>query len=688
MPAALATSLDRCALFARTAWPVDRRSAPPSASGASVHIGAHPADPWGVTEHIDDPAPTARAAVWTGLAAGVVYLGWRAGWTRSGTDAWLFWPLWLAEATTLLSLVRFAAETWRLRFDQPVSPERQHTVDVVVIARDEPTEVLRATLIGCVALQHEHRTVVLDPLCRQQVADLARSLGIEVMCPRGLDASAEPEVHLNSVLDRLDGELIAVLRGDDVPLPEMIGALQGDFADETVWCAQGRQAVYGPSAGDYDGGIDELALFFGVMQPGKNHHGAAYWCGSGALLRREAVDALGGVPVQTDTPTFQMSLAAHADGWTSTFHGEPTALTLAQADVEGFVARHALWAAGNIQSLRTPSSPLFPGGLSRGQRLSYLGTIATYLAGPRRLASVAVLVATLLTGRLPIVTDPWMLVAAWALWMALFTLARRRLARGLSPELGRSQDHWLLMGAYTTAWLGLAVPRSVSASLRTPPPTAGHRHLRPRIRARLLVTSGASIALAALVRAVSAAGPSFLPELPTAATTVSLAAALALCATIGGVLLRAARRTRRGRPRFAVESTARVGGVTVDLLEVSERGASVRMPSAPRIGCPFVVGLRIPGLDGTVHQATVAAEVRAVRPTPPPDIGHIVGLSFTHLSATARDRLAEYCRVLLPARNAAVALDDGPMPRSGKTAPNSLASDTGADDLGSAGRAG
>ncbi len=89
-------------------------------------------------------------------------------------------------------------------------------------------------------------------------------------------------------------------------------------------------------------------------------------------------------------------------------------------------------------------------------------------------------------------------------------------------------------------------------------------------------------------------------------------------------------------------------------------GASVRMGAPANVGRPYVVGLWLPGLDGTVHECTVAAEVRSTRPAPPPQSGHVVGMSFTHLSPTARDRLAEYCRVLLPARVAAVATDDAP----------------------------
>jgi hypothetical protein len=103
-----------------------------------------------------------------------------------------------------------------------------------------------------------------------------------------------------------------------------------------------------------------------------------------------------------------------------------------------------------------------------------------------------------------------------------------------------------------------------------------------------------------------------------------------------------------------VEATARLGGEPHRVLDLAEGGASVHFPTPPRVGCPYVVTLRVPGLDGGFHQATVAAEVRSVRHLAgPPGSGYAVGLAFTHRSSAARARLTEYCRVLLPARDAA-----------------------------------
>ncbi len=310
-----------------------------------------------MTDDPHDEPLTVRVVVPLALAVGAAYLTWRAGWTRDGTNGWLFWVLWAAELTIWISLLHFAFETWTLRSDDPEPCTQQRTVDVIVICKDEPIEVLRATLLGCNSLRGPHRTVAVDTCARTDLAELTAGIGIEHMLIRRSDPTTPAELHLNTVLERLDGDLVAMLRGDDVPLPTMLDTLCGFFDDDEVWLAQGRQAVYGRSAGEYGGSSDELGLFFGVIEAGKNHHGAALWCGSGGVLRRSALDSLGGVPLSTDTPAFELSLAARESGWCSRYTTAPVALTLARPDVEGYVARRTSFAAGHLQSLRTRHSP-------------------------------------------------------------------------------------------------------------------------------------------------------------------------------------------------------------------------------------------------------------------------------------------------------------------------------------------
>lgn len=603
------------------------------------------------------PGPQARLAsgsrllVLGALLFGLLYLAWRIGWTRSGTQPILFWRLWVAEVVIWLSLARFAHDSWTL-LSTPRSPAGDSPVDIVVVCREEPEQVVRATLLGCHAIRHPHRTILLDTVGRADLRRCAESLEVELHRTGEIGPNDPLEAGLTAMAGSLSAPLVSVLAADHVPLPGMLDELVGDFEDPDVWLAQGRQAVYGPSPGEFRGSATEEELFYRVIEPGKNHHRAAYWCGSGGVVRRSALEALGGVPTDADTPGFRLSIAAIGYGWRSTYHAVPVVLTLARPDLDGFIAQHTVTAEGHLQVLRTRQNPLIAPGLSLSQRASYLGTLITYLSGLRRFAMVWILCATLITGALPVRADPVWLACMWGLWMGLAALASRTLGRGLTGTMTGARHRWLLVGANCTAWLSLLVPRKVVLAVRSPP--RGGRLEEPTPRLRLLVAGTTLLGVATAWRAGTAAGVLDLPDMSSTATAVTLGIAMALLAAIGELLYDSRRRSRRRTPRFAVEATARIGGESLRLLDLAEGGASVQFARPPRVGCPYVVAVRIPGLDGSLHQATVAAEVRSVRRLAgPPGSGFAVGLAFTHVSPFARQRLAEYCRVLLPARDAA-----------------------------------
>jgi cellulose synthase (UDP-forming) len=614
-----------------------------------------------VSSRLQGPA---RIIVIAAIAFGAVYLIWRVGWTRQGTQAILFWRLWLAEAVIWVGLLRYAHDGWDL-LSTPREPPGDFTVDVVVVCRDEPVEVLRATLLGCQAIRHPHRTVVVDTLGREDLARWTSELGADLFEADVLGLDQPIEAGLASVLGHLDGELVTVLAADHVPLPGLLDELIGDFEDPTVWLAQGRQAFYGPSPGEYRGSATETELLFRILLPGKNFHRAAYWCGSGGLVRRRAIEQLGGIPTATDTPGFQLSIAAIGDGWHSTYHSAPVVLTLARPDLDGFIAQHAVTAQGNLRVLRTAQNPLFAGGLGIHQRLAYLGTLVTYLSGPRRMALMWILCATLITGDLPIRAQPVLLVGMWCAWMGLVSLASQALGRGIGGTLTGNRHRWLLIGAYTGAWVSLLLPRRVLLAIRRPP-HSGHLD-EPTPRLRLLFVGTALVVLATVWRILAVVGLVDLPPMSATATWITLVLAIGLLLLIAELVVDTRRRTRRRSHRFAVEATAKLGDDPHRVLDLAEGGASIQFQKPPRVGCPYIVTLRVPGLDGGFHQATVAAEVRSVRRLAgPPASGFAVGLSFTHRSPVALARLTEYCRVLLPARDAA---DAALLPRSPASAP-------------------
>ncbi len=102
--------------------------------------------------------------------------------------------------------------------------------------------------------------------------------------------------------------------------------------------------------------------------PGKDRHGAAYWCGSAALINREALLAIGGVATETIAEDFHTTIRLQRHGWRSRYHDEVLVQGLAPHDLDGYLLQRDRWARGNLAVFTLPESPLRARSLSPLQR--------------------------------------------------------------------------------------------------------------------------------------------------------------------------------------------------------------------------------------------------------------------------------------------------------------------------------
>lgn len=498
---------------------------------SGIHIPGTTADPQHVGEEIYKSAPLARFIVPLALAVGTVYLTWRVGWTRAGCPPWLFWPLWLAELTILAELARMTFESWTQRTEAPKHrPGFRPTVDVVVICGDEPSEVLCSTLLACAAIGGEHRTIALDTIGRAELAEITSLTGATHLVTASPLVCAAEE-HLNAALPHMDGELVVLLHGGEMPLPDLIDVLAGDFTDDRTWMAQGSQAIHDTAHRGHDlvaAGADE-SIHATTQRPVALCE-TSNWYGSAAMLRRSTIDDLGGVPTGSETPALQMSLRAARHGWRATCHHEPVVHS-ASPDVRALNDRYARWTTGTLRALRSGDSPLWARGFSVTQRLSYLGAATTCLGGPRRVLFMAVLAATLVTGWLPLQADPVLAASAWGLWMGLVVLAKRSLTRNGQGELARLTERWMLLGAQCSGW--------ISALGRPRPDRCTHSHRSPL---RLFTLCVMLIALGLVIRLVMATGVPIAQGPGIDGLIPALAGAVAVLCIYAMVLVEADRR--------------------------------------------------------------------------------------------------------------------------------------------------
>ena len=228
------------------------------------------------------------------LGWGMAYLAWRVMVSGRGAPLALFLVLLAAELFGWLNLALYVFLAWSVpRSRQPALSYPIPSIDVFVCTYDESLNVLEATLTGCRALRLPHTTYLLDDGRRPEVEALAARLGIRYITRD--DNRHAKAGNINHALRSTHGELILFLDADHVPMPCILESLAGDFRDPQLALVQtphdfsNRDSVQHTRVARH-----EQTLFFEVIAPGKDRHNAIFWCGSATLMRRAALEEVGG----------------------------------------------------------------------------------------------------------------------------------------------------------------------------------------------------------------------------------------------------------------------------------------------------------------------------------------------------------------------------------------------------------
>ena len=515
------------------------------------------------------------------LVATALYLMWRATSTLN-LDAWyLALPMLMLELHAAVGLGLFTFSLWdvdvrpRHRF-----PRRLPSVAVLIPTYNEGEEILLPTIAAAVALEPAHETWVLDDGNRQEVAELAAALGARYLSrPTHEHAKAG---NLNHALGVIDAEILAVLDADHVAAPEFLRATLGYFTDKRVALVQTPQDFYNVASFEHGSGIaygepfHEQTLFYRLLQPGKNRWNAAFWCGTNALVRSEALRSVGGAATDTITEDIHTTIRLHRAGWRTVYHNEVLARGLAADDASQYQLQRNRWGTGAMQVLRT-ENPLVVSGLTLGQRLGYAATLLGWFDSWRTLGFLALPPLVLITGQIPIIADGLTFAIAFSITYGLQQAALYLLGRGAYRPIVSIVFDLVRMSPNFLATLSLFSPRTPRFQV-TPKGRMAARRGRIEAPAMLRAAFGACV-LGATVYVLHLLGAFKIPY----ASDLAAAGAFFWLVVNAGLVWIAAQRVRslrfaaerRSAVRFAVDVPGRVDGEVASVQDVSVGGALV-----------------------------------------------------------------------------------------------------------------
>ena len=122
----------------------------------------------------------------------------------------------------------------------------------------------------------------------------------------------------------------------------------------------------------------ENEMFYAQIHRGLDRWGGAFFCGSAALVRRAALDSVGGFAGETITEDAETALEMHASGWKSLYLNRAMIAGLQPETFSSFIQQRGRWATGMIQMLIL-KNPVFRKGLTLTQRLCYINSISFWI---------------------------------------------------------------------------------------------------------------------------------------------------------------------------------------------------------------------------------------------------------------------------------------------------------------------
>jgi cellulose synthase/poly-beta-1,6-N-acetylglucosamine synthase-like glycosyltransferase len=335
----------------------------------------------------------------------VVYLAYVLDWTfashlgaastAGGLLLWLFelFAAILASAYLWEICDAIGSETWHRRV-RPVATAQLPAakdlpfVSLHVPAHNEPPDMVIDTLRSLLRLEYPNYEVILID---DNTDDEELWRPVEAWC-------AEHGVkfaHLQDWPGYKSGALNYALRELTDERAEVIGVVDSDyqldpgflrrcaplFAESWVGFTQAPQDYRGWRRARYYRRLYySYSYFFAVSQPSRNERNGAIFAGTMGLIRRVALEQLGGWDEWCITEDAELSLRLLRAGWTGQYVGHSYGQGIMPLTFEALKGQRYRWCFGGIQILRMHWRSLLPGRVTRQNRLS-TGQRWAYLSG-------------------------------------------------------------------------------------------------------------------------------------------------------------------------------------------------------------------------------------------------------------------------------------------------------------------
>lgn len=320
-------------------------------------------------------------------------------------SAYAIWPrIYLAFETiivfyTILSIVFFfkrsdrtaeANDSQRRLEEAAGRGEAVPGVDVFICTYNEDLLILERTILAAKAIDYPNFTVyVLDDGNRDWLGAFCAKVGAHHITRA--DNKGAKGGNLNNGLARSaeisNAPFVLILDADFAPQSPILKRTVGQFADETIGVVQTPQFYYNADPVQHnllakDAWVDDQRIFFDVMQPSKDAWGAAFCVGTSCVVRRSALDLIGGMPHETVTEDIHLTYRLLQKGLKTRWLNERLSVGLSAESLSGYITQRCRWCLGTIQVALLKDGPFRGPGYSFTARLHYFHGLLFWFCRP------------------------------------------------------------------------------------------------------------------------------------------------------------------------------------------------------------------------------------------------------------------------------------------------------------------
>lgn len=355
------------------------------------------------------------------LTVALRYFVWRATTLNTAHPISLFCSA-LLLGTELLYLPTTGLQLLpALRFDpglrsrqadqlQPWLQEHRPSVDVWIPTYNEPVRLVRRAILTCRNLSYTNHTItVLDDGHRPTIAALAAELGVNYLSRP--DNAHRKAGNLNHALAHTSAEFIAVFDCDFMPFAGFLERTLGFFCDPKIALVQTPQHYFQAEFHNRNLGLDvvmpsDLDYFFRYLQVIRDRSNAVICCGTSYVIRRRALEEIGGYVTSCLIEDHQTSTKLLTRGWSLRYLNEVLSMGEVPRTFADFLDQRLRWMQGNVQIFFRPQELPIWTTLSFEQLSFYLNLAVSLLTPAWRLIYLLLPVLSLIFGFTLIAAPP------------------------------------------------------------------------------------------------------------------------------------------------------------------------------------------------------------------------------------------------------------------------------------------